>query len=145
MTEENKFSLIKPTLDTPFHIDFNWWQQHDSDWRVFLLGLLCEEHQTAFATLDENVVIDFIDPETAEVKPVDGLLHTLLSHCAKQRNFISNSGSLVGTVFRVYLSNNNSPLSPNQLSELILRPAKTILVTLSSPNVYKGIRPIIQR
>jgi len=145
MTEENKFSLIKPTLDTPFHIDFNWWQQHDSDWRVFLLGLLCEEHQTAFATLDENVVIDFIDSETAEVKSVDGLLHTLLSHCAKQGNFISNSGSLVGTVFRVYLSNNNSPLSPNQLSELINRPAKTILVTLSSPNVYKGIRPIIQR
>jgi hypothetical protein len=145
MTEENRFSLIKPTLDTPFHIDFNWWQQHDSDWRVFLIGLLCEEHQTAFANLGENVVIDFIDPETAEVKPADGLLHILLSHCAKQKDFISTSGSLVGTVFRVYLSNNNSPLSPNQLSELINRPAKTILVTLSSPNVYKGIRPIIQR
>jgi hypothetical protein len=142
MSEQIKFSLVKPTTDTPFHIDFDWWKQHDSDWRVFLFNFLCESHQSTYKDQDENVVVDFIDPDTAEVKSVDGLLHTLLNHCAKMEDFISRDSSLVSTVFRVLLSNNNQPLSPNQLSNIINRPANTILITLSGPTVYKGIRPI---
>jgi hypothetical protein len=142
MSEQTRFSLVKPTTDTPFHIDFEWWKQHDSDWRVFLFYLLCESHQLAYKDQDENVVIDFIDPDTAEVKSVDGLLHTLLNHCAKMPDFISRDSSLISTVFRVLLSNNNQPLSPNQLSKIINRPVNTILITLSGPIVYKGIRPL---
>jgi len=141
MSEPTKFSLVKPTIDTPFHIDFEWWKQHDSDWRVFLFNLLCDYHQNVYKDQDENVVIDFIDPKTAEVKSVDGLLHTLLNHCAKMTDFTSHDSSLVSTVFRVFLSNNNQPLSPNDLSKIINRPANTILITLSGPTVYKGIRP----
>ena len=141
MSEPTKFSLVKPTVDTPFQIDFDWWKQHDSDWRVFLLNLLCEPHQTTFKDQEDDVVIDFIDPKTAEVKSVDGLLHTLLNHCAKMADFTTHDSSLVSTVFRVFLSNNNHPLSPNELSKIINRPANTILITLSGPTVYKGIRP----
>jgi len=86
-------------------------------------------------------VIDFIDPKTAEVKSVDGLLHTLLNHCAKISDFTSRDSSLVSIVFRVFLSNNNQPLSPSELSKIINRPANTTLITLSGPTVYKGIRP----
>lgn len=141
MSEPTKFSLVKPTIDTPFHIDFDWWKKHDSDWRVFLFNLLCESHQTAYKDQDENVVIDFIDPKTAEVKSVDGLLHTLLNHCAKMADFTSRDSSLISTVFRVFLSNNNKPLSPSELSKIINRPSNTILITLSGLTVYKGIRP----
>jgi hypothetical protein len=141
MSEQSKFSLVKPTTDTPFNIDFEWWKQHDSDWRVFLFNFLCESHQLTYKDQDENVVIDFIDPITAEVKSVDGLLHTLLNHCAKMPDFISRDSSLISTVFRVLLSNNNQPLTPSQLSKIITRPANTILITLSGPTVYKGIRP----
>lgn len=141
MSEPIKFSLVKPTIDTPFRIDFDWWKQHDSDWRVFLLNLLCESHQTAFKDQDDDVVIDFIDPKTAEVKSVDGLLHTLLNHCAKMADFTTRDSSLISTVFRVFLSNNNHPLSPSELSNIINRPANTLLITLSGPTVYKGIRP----
>jgi len=137
-----KFSLVKPTLDTPFHIDFDWWKAHDSDWRVFLYNLLCEEHQDAYKDQDINVIVDFVDPVTAEVTAVDGLLHTLLNHCAKQPDFITRDSSLVSIVFRVFLANNNQPLSPNDLSNLINRPANTILTTLSGTTVYKGIRPV---
>ena len=141
MNEPTKFSLVKPTIDTPFHIDFDWWKQHDSDWRVFLFNLLCESHQTVYKDQDENVVIDFIDPKTAEVKTVDGLLHTLLNHCAKMTDFTSRDSSLISTVFRIFLSNNNQPLSPSDLSKIINRPSNTILITLSGLTVYKGIRP----
>jgi len=137
-----KFSLVKPTLDTPFHIDFDWWKAHDSDWRVFLYNLLCEEHQAAYKGQDANVIVDFVDPITAEVTTVDGLLHTLLNHCARQPDFITRDSSLVSIVFRVFLANNNQPLSPNELSKQINRPANTILTTLSGTTVYKGIRPV---
>lgn len=137
-----KFSMVKPTLDTPFHIDFEWWQAHDSDWRVFLRNLLCDAHQAAYAAQDDNVVVDYVDPDTAEVKAVDGLLHTLLNHCAKSPDFITKDSSLISIVFRVFLANNNYPLTANELSQKINRPANTILITLSGPTVYKGIRPI---
>jgi hypothetical protein len=142
MEPAKKFSMVKPTLDTPFHIDFEWWQTHDSDWRVFLRNLLCDAHQSAYAAQDDDVVVDFVDPETAEVKSVDGLLHTLLNHCAKSLDFITKDSSLISIVFRVFLANDNHPLSANELSQKINRPANTILVTLSGTTVYKGIRPV---
>ncbi len=140
--EVKKTSLIKPTVDTLFHIDFDWWQENDSNWRIFLQSFLCPHHQEVFDGKDENVQIDAIDPATAEVKAVDGILYTLVSHCAKQEEFLNTNVPLIAKVLRVFLSNGNKPLSPKQLSEMVNRPATTILVTLAGPQVYKGIRPV---
>jgi len=78
-------SLIKPKLDTPFRIDFDWWKKNDRNWRVFLRSFLCDEHQILFEKLDNDEVVDWIDPKTAEVTQVDGLQHILITHCAKQK------------------------------------------------------------
>ena len=137
-----KTSLIKPTVDTLFHIDFDWWKENDSNWRIFLQSFLCSHHQEVFADQDEMVQIDAIDPQTAEVKAVDGILYTLVSHCAKQEEFLNANVPLVAKMLRVFLSNGNQPLSPRQLSELVNRPAMTILITLTGSQVYKGIRPL---
>jgi hypothetical protein len=142
MTEVKRFSLVKPTTQTPFHIDFDWWKQQDKDWRVFLYGYLCPEHQAAFSPRDENTMMDWIDPESAEVTRVDGLQHTLITHCARQAGFVTNNMALVDSVFRVLLAQGNNPLTSAQLSEIISRPAETILRTLSSGVVYKGMRPL---
>ena len=142
MTEGKRFSLVKPTIQTPFHIDFDWWKQQDKDWRVFLNGYLCPEHQAAYSSRAESAFIDWVDPETAEVKRVDGLLHTLITHCARQPGFVTSNMSLVDAVFRVLLVQGNTPLSSVQLSEAVSRPAETILRTLSSGVVYKGMRPL---
>ena len=133
-------SFLRPTIDTPFHIDFEWWQDNDSNWRIFLQSYLCEAHQELFKGQEDNVVIDAIDPETAEVKQVDGLLYELMNHCAKQEDFINDNMPLVAKIFRIFLSNGNKPLSPNDLSDLVGKPARTVLVTLTGPQVYKGIR-----
>ena len=137
-------SLIKPSLSTPFKIDFDWWKKHDRNWRVYLRSFLCEEHQALFENLDNDELIDWVDPETAEVTQVDGLQHILITHCAKQEDFITSKMALVNLVFRVFLSNGNKPLTPEQLGETLGRPASTILRTFSGIRVYKGIRPINQ-
>jgi len=141
MTDIKRFSLIKPTIYTPFHIDFNWWKQNDNDWHVHLLSCLCQEHQASFSDLNKNRSVDWVDPQTAEVQVVDGLQHILITHCAKEDNFLTNYTTLVDAVFRVFLANGNSPLAPVDLATQTGKSADTILRTLAGAKVYKGIRP----
>jgi len=140
MNEVKKFSLVKPTQQTPFHIDFKWWQENDRNWRVELRSLLCLEHQAAFDELPENHIIDWINPETAEVQQMDRLQHALFSHCAQQEGFLENT-TMVDAVFRLLLANGNAPMSAQELGTRLNRPAETILRTLAGPRVYKGLRP----
>jgi hypothetical protein len=140
--EIKRFSLVKPTLQTPFHIDFAWWKQYDSNWRVYLVSCLCAEHQQSLAATDTETFFDWIDPDTAEVQRVDGLQHILINHCAKLDGFVTSYTSLVDAVFRTLLANGNTPLTPEELSRRLNRPATTILMTLTGIRVYKGLRPI---
>lgn len=134
-------SLLKPTVKTPFHIDFDWWKQNERDWHVFLRSLLCHEHQEAFANVEEGQMIDWVDPETGEVKPVDGIQNALMTHCALQPEFVSAQTAIVEAVFRTFLVNGNLPMSAEELARKLNRPADTILRTLTGPRVYRGLRP----
>jgi hypothetical protein len=136
-------SLIKPSLQTRFHVDFDWWKQNENDWHVHLRSLLCPEHREKLLDMPTGVMIDFVDPETAEVRQMDGLQQVILTHCARQTEFVTGQTQLVEAVFRIFLSNGNSPLSATELAERLNRPANTILITLSGARVYKGIRPIL--
>ena len=144
MVELKRLSLAKPTLQTPFHIDFDWWSRNDRDWRVYLHSYLCPDHQEVFSSIDSEETVDWVDPETAEVQRVDGLQHVLISHCAKQSAFITYQTTLVDAVFRLFLANGNIPMTPTELGEQLGRPANTILKTLSGIRVYKGIRPCLE-
>ena len=135
-------SLLKPTVQTPFHVDFAWWEQNDRDWHVYLRSLLCPEHQESLADLQEGTMIDWIDPQTAEVKPVDGIQHALMSHCALQPDFVGEHTTLVEAVFRILLVNGNQPMTAQELAQRLNRPAETILRTLTGPRVYRGLRPL---
>jgi len=142
MPEGKRPSLIKPTLTTPFCIDFDWWQKNERDWHVYLRSLLCAEHREAFANVEEGQMIDWVDPHTAEVKPVEGIQNALMTHCVKQPDFLTEQTALVEAVFRLFLTNGNIPMSSNELGSRLNRPAMTILRTLTAGRVYKGIRPV---
>lgn len=144
MTEIKRISLVKPTLQTRYHIDFDWWSKHDQDWRVYLRNYLCPEHQIIFADLGANEKVDWVDPQTAEVQQVDGLQHILITHCAKQSGFITQQSALVDAVFRIFLANGNTPMTPVELAEQLGRQPIIILKTLSGTQVYKGLRPSLE-
>jgi hypothetical protein len=143
LADVKHFSLVKPTLQTRFHIDFDWWRQSDRNWRVYLRNFLCQEHQETFSTINTNEEVDWVDPETAEVQRVDGLQHILITHCAQQPAFITQQTTLVDSVFRLFLSNGNTPLTPEELAEQLGRDARTILRTLTGARIYKGVRPCL--
>lgn len=141
MSEGKRTSLVKPSVDTPFHIDFDWWKKNERDWHVYLRSLLCVEHREAFADVEAGQMIDWVDPVTAEVKPVEGVQNTLMSHCVKQPDFLTEQTALVEAVFRLFLTNGNIPMSSSELGSRLNRPPTTILRTLTGGRVYKGIRP----
>jgi hypothetical protein len=133
--------LVKPTLDTPFRIDYEWWERKELHIGMELRAHLCEEHQVVFREHFDTEKIDWVDARTGEVTQVDGLQHVLQIHCSKQPGYVSEHLSLVDAVFRIFLANGNTPLTCQELGSIIGQPPDKILRTLAGRRVYKGIRP----
>ncbi len=133
--------ISRPTIDTPFHIDFDWWERNQHELRVYLRSHLCDVHRASYEG-EASEQIDTIDPYTAEVTSVDGVLFRLRSHCSQQPDYITPKTSIVDAVFRVFLMNGNQPLSPRQLADKIGKDAGLIFKTIGGRTVYKGLRPV---
>jgi len=135
--------LVKPTLDTPFHISREWWEREGRDFRIELRAHLCPEHRAVYKDHFDTEVIDWVDERTGEVTQVDGLQHIIREHCSQQPGYLGPEVSLVDAVFRVFLANGNRPLTCRELAGITGRPAERILRTLSGRRVYKGLRPVL--
>lgn len=132
----------RPTLDTPFQIDFAWWEADRRDLRLHLHQHLCPDCRAMFGSHLGSETVDWIDPETAEVKAVDGLWHALRTHCSSHPDYITDATPLTDAVFRTFLANGNEPLTPVELGSALNRRPDVILRVLGSGRVYDGVRPV---
>ena len=107
----SKASLIKPGLNTKFRVDLDWWKSQDRNWRNSLVTFMCPTHQELFARFTDPQEMDLVNPDTGEVTRGDGLIRTLVDHCARQEGFISANSPLVDSVFKVFIVNHNQPLN----------------------------------
>ena len=144
VTEQSTTVRVRPTLETKFHIDYAYWERADRELNIYLRSHLCPELQEVYANIEANTLVDSVNPKTAEVTRVQGIQHTLISHCALQADYLTPQTTMVNAIFRVFLSNGNTPLTPAELGEILNRPARTILRMLSGGRVYKGIRPLLE-
>lgn len=138
-------SWTKPTLDTKFHIDFDWWAEKGRNFRVYLLSHLCPECRSRYqeyASYRDAELIDWVDADTAEVTQVDGLWHSLRTCCSLKPDYINELTPLTTAVFRTFLANGNQPLSSAELAERLHRPAETVLRTIGGSQIYDGIKPV---
>ena len=145
MTTSNRpgQSRVRPGLETPFHIDYDWWKREGQDLRAYLISQLMPEQRKAFENGQNEGETDWIDPETAEVRRID-TLQQALRKAAQDTQWITNQTTLVDAVFRVFLANGNTPLSPAELGKQLNKQPMTILRTLAGQTVYKGLRPAIE-
>jgi hypothetical protein len=134
-------AVVKPTLDTPFHIDYEWWSRSGLNISVELRAHLCDEHQDVYREHFDTEKIDWVNGRTGEVTRVDGLQHVLQMHCSKQPGYINERLSLIDAIFRVFLANGNAPLNCRELSSIVGHAPEKLLRTLSGYRVYKGLRP----
>jgi hypothetical protein len=132
----------RPTLNTRFHIDSDWWKDDNRDLRVHLQQHLCSTCREVYTSHLGSETVDWIDPDTAEVRAVDGLWHALRTHCSSMPDYITDSTPLTNAVFRTFLANGNEPLTPVELGTLLNRPPGTILRVLGRGRIYDGIKPL---
>ena len=134
--------LIKPSLETKFFIDYDWWETSRDDLQIYLLTHLSEEQQKALANRDMQDMYDYVHPETGEVFALDAL-GMAIRESSRSDEFISDHIGLIDSVFRAFLVNGNRPLSARELSAATGRNAATILKTIGGVHIYRGIRPHI--
>ena len=135
-------SRFRPTVDTKFHIDYDWWEKSGQNFRLYLRDQLCAECRDRFADHHNTEDVDWVDPETGEVHRTDALRECLRTRCANDPDYINERLPIASACFRIFLANNNTPLTPNELSQLIpWKGADAILGTLGTGKVYLGLRP----
>ena len=134
-------ALVKrPTPDTKFHIDFDWWERSELDLKTYLFSRLDFGDESS---LDMGVEqVDLVDEKTGEVRTVDGFQYALQAYFSQLPEEFVRHTSLVDAVFYVLLANANRPMTAGELADWVGREPEVILKTLSGHRVYQGIRPL---
>ena len=132
--------LIKPSVETKFYIDYDWWEQSRDDLQIYLRTHLTPEQQKMLEDKDLREMFDYVDSETGEVFQMDAL-GLAIREAAMREDFITGHIGLIDSVFRALLVNGNNPLNALELAERTGRNASTILKTIGGVRIYRGIRP----
>ena len=132
--------LYRPTENTRFHIDYDWFEKNGQDVKVLIRKCLTLEQQEHLPAASV-IIYDYIDDQTGEITQVDPVLHIIRSQNAQDPNFITTRTPVAEAAFRVFLVNNNQPMTPAELSHRINRKPSEILALLGGRVIYNGIRP----
>lgn len=133
-------SLKRITADTPFTIDYEWWQKSELDLKTYLFSRLSIEAEVEMDSSSDQV--DLVDEETGEVVTVDGFEFMVQTYFNQLPEDFAERMSLVDAVFCVLLANANRPMTVREIADKVKRPVDTILRTVGGPKIYLGIRPV---
>ncbi len=134
--------FFRPTENTHFHIDYAWFEKNGQDVNVLINKCLTPEQleQLADEPLDEP--LDVVDEQTGEVQRVTKAVQFIRETRAGDPDFIGPKTPVSEAVFRIFLLNNNQPLSAADLAARINRKPEEILRQFGSRVVYNGIRAV---
>lgn len=134
--------MQRPTVDTKFHIDPLWWEQVRRDFRVYLHGALCPVCQKELSPTDGNAeTVDYVDPQTAEVRRLNELWARLLSHCSQQPEYVEPNTPLTAAILRTLLASGNRPMTPKELQRRIGRSDPQTILRILTGRPHYGILP----
>lgn len=139
--------LLRPNINTKFHIDYDWWAGQRRDIRVLTWEHLCPACRDKLGKVSGDADIDWVDPDTGEVTVVDGLTYSLRECCSKREDYITPSTPLAASIFRLLAGNGNTPLSPVEFHEMTGRsdPRAVLRVLLGKEmRTHYGIKPILE-
>lgn len=136
--------LFRTTETTKFHIDYTWFEKNGQDVKVLIFKCLTPEQQELFTDSQTTLLYDYIDALTAEVTRVDPVLHTIRTQNINDPNFITSRTPVAEAAFRVFLVNNNQPLTALEMAARMNRRPAEILAQLGGRAVYNGIRPVAE-
>jgi hypothetical protein len=139
-TQKKPRNQKRPTADTKYNVDFDWWKESEMDLKTYLYQRLpIGDLSSLESDLDE---VDLVDPETGEVRRVDGFEYSLQTFFSQLPDDFISRTSVVDAVFCVLLANGNRPLTIRELAKEVDRAPDVLLKTLAGSQIYQGIRPI---
>jgi hypothetical protein len=137
---------LKPTIHSRFHIDMSWWKKTGKDWHLYLYQALCPASQKKFSDFSDDKELDYVDPDTGEVKRLPQVWGHLLSCCSRQKNYITLDTPLTMAIFRALLATGNAPLSPVELYQRIRKGSpEMILRVLTGQKIHYGVVPVADK
>ena len=134
--------LKRPTPETKFFIDYDWWERSNLDLKTYLFTRLQVDENLPFDAYGEKV--DLVNAQTGEVRQVDGFQYVLQAYFSQLPEDFAARTSLVDATFCVLLANANQPLAAEDIAERVHRPTEVVIKTLGGPRVYQGIRPLFE-
>lgn len=135
--------LRRATKDTKFHIDFDWWDRSGLDLKAYLYSRL-DIPKEQFSEDMKHDEVDIVDPETGEVRRVDGFQFLMQAYLNQVTDSFLGKSSLVDAVFFVLLANANQPMRVADIARKVQRPTDVVLKMLSGRQIYQGIRPVYE-
>lgn len=136
---KNITPIKRATPDTLFYIDYDWWEKSDLDLKTYIFNRLDINDGDTDPNSDE---VDLINPETGEVRRVDGFQYVVQTYFSQLPDDFMAKASLVDAVFCTILANANQPMSAREIAERIERTPQVVLKTIGGPKIYQGIRPV---
>jgi hypothetical protein len=134
--------MHRPTIETKFHIDSTWWEQIGRDFRLYLHGALCSTCQAELTPTGGSLeTVDYVDPQTAEVRRINELWARLLFHCSQQAEYVEPNTPLISAIFRSLLASGNRPMSAKELHRRIGKSDPQIILRILAGRTHYGILP----
>ena len=63
----SRLTRFRPTTDTKFQIDYNWWEKSGKNFRLYLRDQLCDECRERFDILNRKVSNVFVDSFSVQI------------------------------------------------------------------------------
>ncbi len=135
--------IARPDVNTPFHIEPEWFEQNGRDLRSEMHGALCDECRAIYPSPADARPVDRISPQTGEISKVDALWECVADHCGLRPGYITPVTPLTTAIFRALLANGNQPMTPEQLHKRIGKSNPgSILRVLLGAEIENGVMPV---
>ncbi len=134
--------ITRFTDSTKFQIDYGWFEKNGQDINVLIAKCLTPEQLEAAGDEPLHIAQDFVNAETGEVNRVTRAMQLIREQRLHDPDFIGPRTPVAEAAFRVFLLNNNTPLSASELAAKIGRTPKEIIDRLGGRTVYNGIKAL---
>lgn len=134
--------FFRPTENTLFHVDYSWFEKNGQDINILINKCLTPEQLERLADVPLNEPLDVVDEHTGEVQRVTRAVQFIRQERAGDPDFIGVKTPVAEAVFRIFLLNNNQPLTAAELASRTNRKPSEILAQFGSRVVYNGVRAV---
>lgn len=134
--------IARPTAETRFHVDWSWFERNHLNIEKVIRDQLTPKVAQRFPADAPIQTLDYVNPQTGEILQIDALREAIMSECQWEPHYLTGDMPLVQAVLRVFLANNNQPLTAIEIAQRLERiDADPILRVLTTGGVQMGIVP----